>query len=308
LKEVMSTGLLLLLSLIFEACLSHKRLFWPIPRQDRTASTSVAPCGGTSFEQAYRQNRTTDLNAGDTIDIIIFEQIRHLREPMRLAISGPNNEDFESCIWLNQIPQHTLPNEPRNLTIRLTVPDFTCKNCTLQMLAFQTDIQDFETDSTCCAYNSNDTKTCPLTQYYSCANININGGSRSRSDVCVQPSGWANRDLSCNYYRSMASTNAWEMVSGSNTTLRLKTSGSIDGLPSADTHCMQTNEGQIPFKTNCHRTATAATELGLFEGGELQTDGAIAIVVVVLLVTVIGATLCITKKKGIRNSNETDSF
>ena len=142
----MSATLLLFLLLAIETCLCHKRLLWPTPRSTRTASTSQAPCSGVLFETAYSQGRITNLNAGDTIDIIIYEQIFHSGEPMRLAISGDNNEDFESCIWLNHIPQHILPsqNVQRNLTIRLTVPDFTCRNCTLQLMAFQTDIQGFE--------------------------------------------------------------------------------------------------------------------------------------------------------------------
>ena len=147
----MTTGLFLLLSLIFESCLCHIGLFWPTPRNaeqgltQQTAPTSNAPCGSRTFEQAYANGFITDLQAGSTVDIIVYEHIFHPAQPMRFAISGENNEDFESCIWLNHVPYHNYGNGgQRNMTISLTVPDFTCKNCTLQMIVFQTDIQNFE--------------------------------------------------------------------------------------------------------------------------------------------------------------------
>ena len=107
----------------------------------------------------------------------------------------------------------------------------------------------------------------------------------------------------------MTSRNAWEPVDAGNTAgpLRLKTSGSIDGLGfTDDSFCADTNL-EIGRSTGCHRSAAAEVELSLVQGGELKADGAIAIVVVILLVTIIVATVCITKKKGIQNSNETSS-
>merc|ERR1712013_902530 len=89
---------------------------------------------------------------------------------MRLAISSPNMEDFENCIILNQIPQHTIDMDDMNLSISITVPDITCRNCTLQLMAFQE--QNLGNDD-CCAYHNDTMKTCGQSQYYSCANIDI---------------------------------------------------------------------------------------------------------------------------------------
>ena len=91
-----------LLFLLFASpCLSHKRLLWPTPRDDNTASRDAGPCGPVTFEEASADGRITEWTAGETVEIIVFQQIYHAREPMRLAISGENDDDFESCIWLN---------------------------------------------------------------------------------------------------------------------------------------------------------------------------------------------------------------
>merc|ERR1712190_192811 len=110
-------------------------------------------------------------------------------------------------------------------------PDFTCKNCTLQLMAFETGGLG---ESECCVYHPEcedmygdlgDDVCCAAQQYFSCANININGGSRSRNAVCKQPNNWGLRDYKCNYYQEEESSNAWPEQSDG--TLRLKTSGSI---------------------------------------------------------------------------------
>ena len=133
----MSRFLFIAFIVSIELCLSHIRLFYPTPRSANAGPNSEPNCGGVSFEQAYRNGLVTDLNAGDKIDIILYEQIFHSEQPMRLAISSENDEDFETCIWLNHIPQSIVQTNQKNLTIPLTVPDFTCKNCTLQLLMFQ---------------------------------------------------------------------------------------------------------------------------------------------------------------------------
>ena len=116
-------------------CLSHQRLFYPPPRETNTAPNGNAPCGATSFAQAHALNRTTEWTAGQEVTIVIYEQIYHAGNPMRLAISGPNNEEFDDCIWLNHIPRHARGNlnGGRNMSITLTVPDMNCQNCTLQL-------------------------------------------------------------------------------------------------------------------------------------------------------------------------------
>jgi len=303
----MTTGILTVFLLLALPCLSHKRLAVPIPRDTQTAPRNSAPCGGISFERAYREGRITDWNAGEKVKIVMYEQIYHGGQPVRLAISGPNNEEFDDCIWLNHIPQHVRGQRTggRNLTIELTVPDMTCKNCTLQLIGFQTgDL----TDGECCAYNNNDTKTCALNQYYSCANININGGKRDRADVCVQPEGWAYRSLACNYYRDERSTSAWAQDDNDASNLILKTSGSIEGSQDVSTFC---GDSEMPIRRNtaCQQSATNFEELALVDGGDMQTEGVVAIILVAILGTVITATYCIAKKRGNAPvSTEADRF
>merc|ERR1719295_1681600 len=233
-------------------CLSHKRLSSPEPRDTNTAARNSGPCGPVSFEEAYEDGKITEWTAGDTVEVVIFQQIYHAREPMRLAISGENDEDFESCIWLNHIPQHTEGGGEMDLVIELTVPDMTCHNCTLQLIGFQTNNVD---EDECCLYHPEcedlygDTGACcGTTQYFSCANININGGSRTRNDVCKQPNDWGFRDFTCNYFMAEESTNAWTET---NDGLSLVTSGTIDDLdPTADSHCSGT-DFEVPVDTDC---------------------------------------------------------
>lgn len=285
-------------------CLSHNRLFLPIPRNNNDAPSSNAPCGSTSFGEAFANNRTTEWTAGQQVTITILDRIYHAGNPMRLAISGPNNEIFDDCIWLNHIPQHARGalNGGRNMSITLTVPDMNCKNCTLQLLGLQ---NTGKGNDECCAYTNNATKSCQLQQYYSCANININGGKRDRKDVCAQPDNWAYRDLPCNYYKAEASTNAWTPMNGDESNLVLKTSGSVIGTPDVSTFCqdseLEADFAGIRANYDCHKMPTDFAQLALFEGGDMQTDGVVAIVVIVVLVVAVSATYFIAKKRGNNN-------
>jgi len=279
---------------VVPSCLAHKRLIWPYSRNDNTAPTNNAPCGGITFEQAMRNNRTTELRAGSTVNILIYEDIWHPGQAMRLAISSPNMEDFEDCIILNQIPQHTIDRDDMNLSISITVPDITCRNCTLQLMAFQE--QNLGNDD-CCAYHNDTMKTCGQSQYYSCANIDIVGGSRSRDDECRQPNGWAFRDYKCNYYRELSSQNAWSQ--NGNNELVLKTSGSIDGMMGADTHCGN-SEMEMELMTECNRAYVAEEQqtFTLAQGRELEAGGIAAVILVVVLGAGVAGTYYFTKQKG----------
>ena len=97
--DLASRGLLFLL--FASPCLSHKRLSYPTPRDTTTGSRDASPCGGQTFEEAAADGLMTEWTAGETVEIVVFQDIYHAGEPMRLAISGENDEDFESCIWLN---------------------------------------------------------------------------------------------------------------------------------------------------------------------------------------------------------------
>merc|ERR1712107_55122 len=261
-------------------------------------------------EEAYVANKTTEWTAGQKVTIVVYEEIYHAANPMRLAISGSNNEEFDDCIWLNHIPRHARGqlNGGRNMSITLTVPDMTCMNCTLQLLGLH--FPETRTNDECCAYNNNETNTCGTTvQYYSCANINIRGGKRDREDVCVQPSDWAYRNLPCNYYKSESSATAWQPeVEGQERSLVLQVSGSVDGFGSAqlDQFCEDSDReqdfGGIGVNTACHRTATDFENLSLLEGGDMQTDGIVAIVVIVVLIVAISATYFIAKKRNASTS------
>merc|ERR1712228_30834 len=285
-------------------CLSHQRLAYPPPRETNAAPNNNAPCGATSFGQAHANNLTTDWTAGQKVTIVIYEQIYHNGNPMRLAISGSNNEEFDDCIWLNHIPRHALGtlNGGRNMSITLTVPDMNCKNCTLQLLGLQ---NTGKANDECCAYTNNDTNSCGLQQYYSCANININGGKRDRKDVCVQPEGWQYRDLPCNYYKAESSANAWSFEGNAENELVLKTKGSILGAPEIETFCkdseLNPDFNGIQANYECHRTATDFTKLSLIDGGDMQTDGVVAIVIIIVLGVAIAATYFIAKKRGLSN-------
>jgi len=294
-------GPILSLLLFAIPCLSHKRLWYPPPRDNQTASRDAAPCGGVSFEEAAANGLTTEWRAGQKVEIIVLQEIYHAQEPMRLAISGENDEDFESCIWLNHIPQHTRGGNERNLVIELTVPDMQCTNCTLQLIGFQTGGND---ESSCCLYTPDcsdqfdDEICCGDTQYFSCSNIDIKGGSRSRNDVCTQPNSWGFRDFKCNYFMAEESESAWE-VDGDGTTLNLITSGSFDDLdPTAEEHCGST-DFEVAVSTECQATVSALSDdmLSLFQGGEMRGDGVFAIIVVLVLVASIVGTYCLTKNK-----------
>ena len=99
-------------------CLSHKRLLWPIPRDTATGARNAGPCGGTTFEEASADGRITEWTAGETVEVVVFQQIYHAREPMRLAISGENDDDFESCIWLN-VRSFSILNSPSMIALNL---------------------------------------------------------------------------------------------------------------------------------------------------------------------------------------------
>ena len=91
-----------LLFLLFASpCLSNKRLLWPTPRDDNTEARDAGPCGPVSFDEASADGRITEWAAGEIVEIIVFQEVHDSGQPMRLAISGENNDDFESCIWLN---------------------------------------------------------------------------------------------------------------------------------------------------------------------------------------------------------------
>lgn len=294
----MSTSLLwLVLTVAPWTCLAHKRLLYPMPRSGDgntgTAPNQNAPCGGFSFENALEAGRTTELRAGSTVKVMIYEQIHHAGQPMRLAISSPNMEDFEDCIWLNHVPQHTLQGA-MNLTIELKVPDMTCRNCTLQLMGFEVQNRD---NADCCAYHDQFNRTCPLQQYYSCANIDIVGGSRPRSEVCRQPNDWAFRDYKCNYYRELSSVDAWSEQSDG--TLKLKTSGSIDGMMAADTHCGN-SPMEMELMTECNAMLVAEEEetFTLVQGGEMEAGGIVAIILVVVVGAGVAGTYFLSKNKG----------
>jgi len=303
----MSSSLLwLVLSVASWACFAHKELLHPMPRGvptfpgsiDSGAPNQNAPCKGISFEQAMTANRTTEWKAGSTVTIIIGEYAHHSGQPMRLAISSPNMEDFEDCIILNHIPQHTLGSPAGNMTIEIKVPDMTCRNCTLQLMGFET--QNLDNDE-CCAYHSEDEdeRTCELQQYYSCANIDIVGGSRDRSDVCRQPNGWAFRDYKCNYYRDESSATAWSLQGDG--TLKLKTSGSIDGMQTSDDHCGGTDMEEMELMTECNRALSAAEDESAFtlaQGGEMEAGGVVAIILVAVLGAGVAGTYYMTRQKG----------
>jgi len=310
---------LLHVSLLFAIpCLSHKRLGSPTPRDTRTAARDDGPCGPVSWEEAYENGDVTEWTAGETVEVVVFQQIYHAREPMRLAISGENDEDFESCIWLNHIPQHTEGGNEMDLVIELTVPDMNCENCTLQLIGMQTNGRG---EDNCCLYHpdceavfGNNANCCGGSQYYSCANINIVGGSRSRDEVCKQPNDWGFRDFKCNYFMAEESENAWTTQGDS---LSLVSSGSITGLdPTAETHCSDSDLSNL--ETDCQSLILAAVAssssedngnssnsgaaqneemASLFSGGEMKGDGVFAVIVVVVLAIAITATYCLTKDK-----------
>jgi len=300
-------------------CLSHKRLRYPQPRDTTTGSRDAGPCGPVSWEEAFENGDVEEWTAGETVEVVIFEQIHHSREPMRLAISGENDEDFESCIWLNHIPQHTT-GDATDLVIELTVPDMTCRNCTLQLIGMQTSGRNA---GNCCLYHPDcetddtfeDANCCGGNQYYSCANINIVGGSRPRDEVCKQPHDWAFRNFTCNYFMQEESDNAWT-TDGDTGNLKLVTSGSISGLdPTADTHCSTTD--LVAVNTQCQSmilaassgsgsgsgsssasgSASSANAPSLLQGGDINGEGIFAVIVVLLLAAVIIGTWCLTKNK-----------
>ena len=66
-----------------------------------------------------------------------------------------------------------------------------------------------------------------------------------------------------------------------------------------ETSNLNADFGGIGANYDCHRTATDFTELSLIEGGDMQTDGIIAIVVIVVLAVAIAATYFIAKKRGL---------
>jgi len=295
---------LLWLVLSVAPCFAHKELAYPMPRRVRVpigtgAPSNNAPCMGVSFESAFLEGRTTEWKAGSTVTIIIAEYAHHAGQPMRLAISSPNMEDFEDCIVLNHIPQHTINNFAGNLTIDFKVPDMTCRNCTLQLMAFQTQNR---VNDDCCAFHSQFNRTCEINQYYSCANIDIVGGSRSREEVCRQPNDWAFRDFKCNYYRDESSGTAWEM--DGNGVLNLQTSGSISGMMTPDDHCGETDmsgDGEtMELETACNARLVAEEQqtFTLAQGGELETGGVVAIILVVLVGAGVAGTYYMTKNKG----------
>eukprot|EP01084_Bolivina_argentea_P263412 445850_1 len=278
----MSTLFSTILSLLIIPCLCHVRLFYPPPRSTQTAPRSGGPCGGDSWDDGV----ITSWKAGSKVTITISEQIHHIQQPYRIALSQSNKDTgFEDCILLNHIPQHTRGGA-KNLEIELTLPTYTCRNCTLQLINFQTSGLD---DDSCCAYTNNDTKTCGAAQYWSCANVDITGGT-SDDKSCYQPSDWAFRDYACNYYSSESSASAWEEVNS--TTLWLLTGdSSIDGVSSD--FCGD-SDVSISEDSSCKATYSES-DLSFVEGGELQTDGAIAIVIVLICGIAIGGTYFYSK-------------
>ena len=127
----------ILLSLIL-CCLCHVKLHYPPPRSDQYAARSNGPCGGDTWEDGVNNGRITEWRAGETVTILVDELIHHTEQPYRIALSESNvDEGFSDCILINHVPQHTR-NGPHLMQIELTLPDFECRNCTLQLINFQT--------------------------------------------------------------------------------------------------------------------------------------------------------------------------
>eukprot|EP00486_Rosalina_sp_Unknown_P003368 CAMPEP_0201565398 /NCGR_PEP_ID=MMETSP0190_2-20130828/4502_1 /ASSEMBLY_ACC=CAM_ASM_000263 /TAXON_ID=37353 /ORGANISM="Rosalina sp." /LENGTH=255 /DNA_ID=CAMNT_0047982841 /DNA_START=1 /DNA_END=765 /DNA_ORIENTATION=- len=212
------------LSLIYVSTIAHNRFLYPPPRTTwddrRHMKEQTGACGGDD----YSLGNITQLEAGSTIEIIITEPIHHPGQPWRIALSHPNDEQFD-CILLNHIPAHSFGTAKEFLRVPITIPDIECIGCTLQLLQISTTENNL---NQCCRFEPY--QTCPRDLYYSCANIDIINGNGNRDDlICRQPPNWTYRNLACNYYNYYEeSDQVWEEVNDNELRLIVDTEFPLD--------------------------------------------------------------------------------
>lgn len=122
----------------------------------------VSPCGGKTAVEANRKAFT----AGETVEVHWEETINHTGH-FRIAFSPANDEGFDDHVLKADIPDDqngsiSGPSDYHQFSTTITIPSTNCESCTLQLIQFMAESG---------------------TNYYSCADIKITGGSDTTATV-----------------------------------------------------------------------------------------------------------------------------
>jgi BIM1-like copper acquisition factor len=154
---------------------AHIQLTFP---PQRTEAQKKGPCGdGTSARSAA----VTEFRPGQTIVVEWDETVEHPGH-FRISFDDDGDDDFaipasydESCsngkVLVDLIPDRDVSNGDRHYRQEVTLPNYECVNCTLQVIQIMTDKPPYTADAL-----GNDI-------YYQCSDITLRGRPAAPADA-----------------------------------------------------------------------------------------------------------------------------
>jgi len=186
----------LLWAFIALAAAEAPRWVYPTPRTVKIdRGRRMGPCG-----DGDRSGHTTEISPGP-LTVQWEEPVNNKGSQFRISLSRNGSDEFEECILVNNIPHNDASNpiwdeEKQEFTfteysLTVDIPDVTCDDCTLQLV-------NIVPGDDSCTYDPAETENglngrCS-TNYHSCANVKISGGSYMRDKYTCETADWVFTD------------------------------------------------------------------------------------------------------------------
>jgi len=160
---------------------------WPPARSFSLSGKRMGPCGDSSS----RGGTTTTIHPGP-LTVSWEEPVNNIGSQFRISLSREGTDEFETCVMVDHIPHNDAsdPSEqsPTKYSLTVDIPDINCDDCSLQLV-------NIVPGELPCTYDATETMNglggrCS-TNFHSCANVKVVGGTYDRSSyTCSKSSDW----------------------------------------------------------------------------------------------------------------------